>query len=97
MSQEQKPDQRQEQHQKQKLLRREGQNRRERGPWDSSFARALLEVSLDNADTVIEGAPFLAFFARSGVLRRHPTNPQPALRRFLLRQRTNIGASLGLS
>src|SRR5580704_3635400 len=30
------------------------------------------------------GAPFLAFFARSGALRRHPTSLQPALRRSLL-------------
>jgi hypothetical protein len=32
----------------------------------------------------LPGAPFLALFARSGALRRHPTRPQPALRRFLL-------------
>jgi|HubBroStandDraft_2_1064218.scaffolds.fasta_scaffold17396_2 hypothetical protein len=30
------------------------------------------------------GCPFLALFARSGGLRPHPTNPQPALRRFLI-------------
>ena len=31
---------------------------------DSSIARALLKVSLDNADTVIDGCPFCRFLLR---------------------------------
>src|SRR5271167_3934491 len=44
-------------------------------PKDGSIARASLEVSLDNADTVIEGAPLLAAFCKGRVNRGASTRP----------------------
>ena len=57
-----KQQQHQNQQQQQNLLLRESQNRRGRGSKDSSIARASLEVSLDNADTVIDAPGSRPFF-----------------------------------
>src|SRR5713101_5315338 len=52
-------------------------------PERSRLATRSLEVSLDNADRVIEGAPLIAHFAMSGIpLRRHSS---------LLSGRRNLG------
>jgi hypothetical protein len=65
MSKKQRQHQNQQQQQQQNLSTK-GKSKPER-TWleDSSIARASLEVSLDNADTVIDGAPgsrpFLAY------------------------------------
>ena len=41
-------------------------------PEGSELATHSLEVSLDNADTVIEGAPSLTFFVKGGIPRSCP-------------------------
>jgi len=56
MSKKQEQHQNQQQQQHQNLLLRESQKRRGHGR-AGSIARASLTVSLDNADTVIEGGP----------------------------------------
>ena len=66
-----KQQQHQNQQQQQNLLLRESQNRRGRGSKDSSIARASLEVSLDNADTVIDGASLLHEVALANAVPRH--------------------------
>jgi hypothetical protein len=69
MSKKQEQHQNQQQQQHQNLLLRESQKRRGHGR-AGSIARASLTVSLDNADTVIEGGPFKPSFGLSGGLAR---------------------------
>jgi len=51
---------------------------------------------LKNLEGRVPGAPFLALFARSGDLRRHPTSPQQMRRRILFSPTDEHGREPGL-